>query len=172
MFRVGDSPRPGQKYIRRRGVYAVLSRGNDLLLTAQTDGTGHLDLQLPGGGIDPGEHPITALHREVFEETGWHIANPRRIGAFQRYTYMPEYDLWAEKICLIYSARPISQICPPIEPDHVALWLCPDDAIDKLGNQGDRAFVAQHSTGTLAVRWMKSQPFSARRQVTSHISDF
>ena len=95
--RFGDAPEPGRRYVLRRGVYAVLPLGGDLLLTLQSQP--HPDLQLPGGGIDPGESPIAALHREVIEETGWRIADPRRIGAFRRFAYMPEYDLWAEKLC-------------------------------------------------------------------------
>ena len=101
------------------------------------------DLQLPGGGIDPGESPITALHREVYEETGWHVANPRRVGAFRRFTYMPEYDLWAEKLCLIYMASPVRRDGPPLEPGHTALWMRVDEAMSCLANSGDRDFVAR-----------------------------
>ena len=96
-----------------------------------------------GGGIDPGESPLTALHREVFEETGWRIARPRRLGCFRRFTFMPEYDLWAEKICTIYLATPVRPLAAPTEPDHMALWMAPEDAARKLGNAGDRSFVAR-----------------------------
>lgn len=112
--------------------------GRDLLLTCQSDPDP--DLQLPGGGVDPGESPIAALHREVFEETGWHIAAPRRIGAFRRFAYMPEYDLWAEKICLIYLARPVLRLGPATEANHESLWMECGQAADVLGNQGDRHF--------------------------------
>jgi len=142
--RFGDTPEPGQRYIRRMGAYAVLPSGSDLLLTCQCGP--EPDLQLPGGGIDPGESPLAALHREVFEETGWRIASPRRIGAFRRFTFMPEYDLWAEKICLIYVARPVRQLGPPTEPDHVALWMSADVAAQKLGNSGDRFFATRFAT--------------------------
>ncbi|MEP1933849.1 MAG: NUDIX hydrolase, partial [Roseibium sp.] len=103
--RFGEPPIAGQTYTRRAGAYAILPRDNQLLLTCQLGP--EPDIQLPGGGIDPGESPITALHREVFEETGWRISTPRRVGAFRRFVYMPEYDLWAEKLCSIYVARPI-----------------------------------------------------------------
>lgn len=138
--RFGDAPKPGQTYHRRVGAYAILPQGRDLLLTCQFDPDP--DLQLPGGGIDPGESPIAALHREVFEETGWHIAAPRRIGAFRRFAYMPEYDLWAEKVCLIYQARPVRRLGPPTEPGHQALWMDAGQAAGMLGNAGDRHFTA------------------------------
>lgn len=138
--RFGNSPEPGRTYRRRRGVYALLPVDRDLLLTVQSQP--HPDLQLPGGGIDPGESPITALHREVFEETGWRVADPRYVGAFRRFAYMPEYDLWAEKICLIYIARPVRRLGPPSEPFHVARWMTAENAAQRLGNAGDRHFAA------------------------------
>jgi 8-oxo-dGTP diphosphatase len=100
-------------------------------------------LQLPGGGIDPGEGPLQALHREVFEETGWKIGAARRLGAFRRFTYMPEYDLWAEKLCMIYMAQPVRTLGPPSEAGHTPVWATPALAARKLGNAGDRHFVSQ-----------------------------
>jgi 8-oxo-dGTP diphosphatase len=105
---------------------------------------GAVDIQLPGGGIDPGESPLRALHREVLEETGWRIASPRRLGAFRRFVFMPEYDLWAEKICHVYCARPVRQITNPIEPDHETLVLSSDEAIHALGNDGDRLYLKRY----------------------------
>ena len=125
-----------------------MPRDGRLLLTEQEAAAGP-DLQLPGGGIDPGESPFAALHREVFEETGWRIATPRRVGAFRRFAYMPEYDLWAEKICLIYVARPLRPIGPPSEPGHRALWLDAGEAAERLGNAGDRHFAARLALGLL-----------------------
>ncbi len=100
-------------------------------------------ISFPGGGIDPGEHPIAALHREVFEETGWRIALDRRLGAFRRFTYMPEYDLWAEKLCTVYLARPVRRLGPPSEAGHRAVWLSVPAALEVLGNPGDRAMLAR-----------------------------
>jgi 8-oxo-dGTP diphosphatase len=138
--RYGDTPKPGQRYIRRPGVYALLVRGDSLLATVQM--APMPEIQLPGGGIDRGEHPITALHREVQEETGWRIAVTRRLGAFRRFTYMPEYDLWAEKLCTIYLARPVRRLGPPTEVGHHAVWIPLADAPALLGNPGDQGMVS------------------------------
>lgn len=138
--RFGSTPEKGQIYTRRPGVYALLPRGGQLLVTCQRDPDP--DIQLPGGGIDPGESPLPALHREVHEETGWKIAAPRKLGVFRRFAYMPEYDLWAEKICHIYLALPLRRIGPPLEPAHEAIWMHPQEAARKLGNAGDRHFTA------------------------------
>ena len=142
MRRYGSPRRAGQKYILRPGVYAILPRGGNLLLTHQSEPDP--EFQLPGGGIDPGESPLRALHREVFEETGWHISAPRRLGAFRRFTYMPEYGLWAEKVCAVYLANPVRRLGPPSEPLHQAVWTPPDTAAYLLANAGDRAFVRRY----------------------------
>jgi 8-oxo-dGTP diphosphatase len=138
--RYGEPVKPGQRYRRRPGVYAVLLRGDSILTTFQQAPVP--EFQLPGGGIDAGEQPVAALHREVIEETGWKIDVVRRIGAFRRFTYMPEYDLWAEKLCAVYLARPILRLGPPREAGHTAVWLPVDEAVARLGNPGDRAMLA------------------------------
>lgn len=137
--RFGERVVSGQSYRRRPGAYALIWDGRSILATLQSGDTP--DLQLPGGGIDPGEHPLPALHREVLEETGWSIAAPRRVGAFRRFVYMPDYGFWAEKLCHIYTARPLLRRGDPTEEGHEAVWLSPEQAASQLGNAGDRHFV-------------------------------
>ncbi len=139
--RVGEPVRRDMRYTQRTGVYAILPRGGALLLTHQAAPLP--EFQLPGGGIDGGESPVAALHREVFEETGWRIARPLRLGAFRRFTYMPDYDLWAEKICHVFLARPVRAHGPPTEADHTAHWVAENHAAEILGNEGDRLFVSR-----------------------------
>ncbi len=141
MRRYGEAVKPGQRYSPRPGVYAVLLNGDQVLTTHQAEPKP--EFQLPGGGIDPGEHPVAALHREVFEETGWKIDIIRKMGMYRRFTYMPEYDKWAEKICAIYLARPILRLGPPTEAGHTAVWMTGRQALQKVSNVGDRAFLAK-----------------------------
>jgi 8-oxo-dGTP diphosphatase len=139
MRRYGESPRADQRYGHRPGVYAVLITGDQVLLTFQAEP--EAEYQLPGGGVDPGEQPIAALHREVFEETGWAISTPRHLGAWRRFTYMPEYDRWAEKVCHIYLARPVARRGPPTEPGHSALFLPAIIAADVLSLPAEADFL-------------------------------
>lgn len=139
--RFGQPPEGGQRYVTRPGAYAILLRGRELLVTYQR--APHDEFQLPGGGIDAGESPVSALHREVYEETGYTMSAPRRLGAFRRFTYMPEYDMWAEKVCAIYVARPARRLGPPLEADHEPVWMPVEVAAKALANSGDRAFVRQ-----------------------------
>ena len=92
-------------------------------------------------GIDPGEATIPALHREILEETGWRAGRLTRLGAFRRFTFMPEYDLWAEKICHVYLGRPSLQTGRPLEVGHSAIWTNPQLAVEMVGNEGDRLFL-------------------------------
>lgn len=139
--RYGEGVQPARQYQHRPGVYAILPRDGALLLTYQAEPTP--EFQLPGGGMDPGEHPVHALHREVYEETGWHIAAPRRLGAYRRFVYMPEYDKWAEKVCHIYVARPVLRIGPPVEAGHLAIWAGVEAALGLIENDGERGFLAR-----------------------------
>ena len=79
----------------------------------------------------------------MIEETGWKIAIISRIGAFRRFTYMPEYDFWAEKLCTVYLARPVRRLGPPSEAGHSAVWMPVAQAVTALGNEGDRAMLAR-----------------------------
>ena len=56
---------------------------------------------------------------------------------------MPEYDIWAEKICHIFIARPVARMGMPSEPAHEAVWLPFSEAIELLANDGDQHFAAE-----------------------------
>lgn len=138
--RLGEPVRRDKRYKLRPGAYAILERKGLVLLTHQSQPAP--EFQLPGGGIDAGEHVVPALHREIMEETGWRVGPLRRVGAFRRFTFMPEYGLWAEKLCHIFVGRPTLCVGPPGEPDHEPFWAAPEVAIDLVGNEGDRHFLA------------------------------
>lgn len=140
--RIGTPPKKGQVYTPRPGAYSILPTPDGLLLTGVEDDI--FDIQLPGGGIDPGESPLQALHREVLEETGWSIAHPQRVGVFRHFVFMPEYDLWAEKICTVYAAHPVRQMQPPSEPDHFTVILPVLDALDALQSDGNRLMLRRY----------------------------
>ena len=139
--RFGDPAEAGRRYTDRLGAYAVIREGGDVLVTEQA--APQREFQLPGGGLDPGEGAVRALHRECLEETGWRIRVVRRIGAFQRFTYMPEYDLWARKVCHVYLARPVRRLGEPAEAGHRAVWMPIPTALELLSVDGDRAFLTR-----------------------------
>ena len=98
-------------------------------------------MQLPGGGVDFGEHKIHALIRETYEETGWKICPLKHLGVYQRYVYMPEYNLWAHKICHIYHCLGIYPITAPTEKGHLPFISNPQTALKIIPNNAEVAFI-------------------------------
>jgi 8-oxo-dGTP pyrophosphatase MutT (NUDIX family) len=74
----GEVARPYQ----RTAAYGVVTSDRGVLLTelsALTSAPGRWTL--PGGGLDPGEAPVAALHREVWEESGQEVEAVRLLEA-------------------------------------------------------------------------------------------
>ncbi|MFD6178382.1 MULTISPECIES: NUDIX hydrolase [unclassified Isoptericola] len=57
----------------RVAAYALVVEDDRILLPHWSAGTGS-GWTMPGGGIDPGEHPEDAVVRELREETGYDVA--------------------------------------------------------------------------------------------------
>lgn len=69
----------------RVGCYLVSIRNGHILLAHVAPGYGPANKwTLPGGGVEWGEDPSEALHREVFEETGFELNAFRYIGVDSR----------------------------------------------------------------------------------------
>ncbi|MGR3783782.1 MAG: NUDIX domain-containing protein [Albimonas sp.] len=154
MRRFGDPWRSDAPYRERPGAYGAIlgsgpRAGQMLLAATPNDGEAFL---LPGGGVDPGESPLRALTREVYEETGYSVQPLRRLGAFQQYRWMPDYQMWARKICHIYLCRAGRPLGPPVEPDHTPVWLPVAEAVRRLSVAGERHVVSRH----LAARARRS----------------
>ncbi|HET8768028.1 NUDIX domain-containing protein [Phycicoccus sp. M110.8] len=72
---VGEDERP-EPY-QRTAAYGVVTSVRGVLLTELSERTAAPGRwTLPGGGLDPGESPLAALHREVWEESGQRVDAP------------------------------------------------------------------------------------------------
>ena len=83
--RFGAPPHKNQSYRSRPGVYALLPRDGQLLLTCQLQP--EPEVQLPGGGIDPGESPLPALHREVLRRNRLENRDPQTVGGLSAFCF-------------------------------------------------------------------------------------
>ena len=63
-------------------IVPVDAQGNVLLVRQYRHATGKELLEIPAGGIDPGEDPETAVRREMGEETGFSPTTVKRLGGF------------------------------------------------------------------------------------------
>lgn len=138
MRRYGDPIQKGLTYRRRPGAYGLIVKGRRVLLALTEDEDE--SLMFPGGGIDPGESPIQALHREVMEETGWRIAVKRRLGFYHRQVFMSDYGYAAHKVCHIYLCDAGRQVADPVEPDHTPVLVDLEVAQAMLSLEAERSF--------------------------------
>lgn len=75
-----------EKLIKRSASYALIMQDQKLLLVRDRSGNNRWDF--PGGGVDPGEDSLQALHREVLEETGLQVTGePELVCSFIEYFY-------------------------------------------------------------------------------------
>ncbi|MFC7230110.1 NUDIX domain-containing protein (plasmid) [Salinirubellus salinus] len=84
---------------RRVGVKALITRGEQVLLTRERRSDGTIYHSLPGGGVEPGETPYEALSRELREELDCTAAIGEQVGScsYQHRSIdaTTEYDLYA-----------------------------------------------------------------------------
>src|SRR4030088_3035728 len=66
---------PTDQLVWRPAAYAIVIHDGKILLTKQ-----HNAFHLPGGGVELGEMPEDGVIREVKEETGLLVHNPRLVG--------------------------------------------------------------------------------------------
>ena len=128
-------------YQRRVGAYGVILHNKKLLLTEQITSGNNIDVQLPGGGSNKGESLMRTLYREVLEETGWGIKVLKKYGVFQRFTYMPEYTIWAHKICHVYKCVATIRKTRILEKNHRLVFMDKKKAMDALLDKGFKYFV-------------------------------
>lgn len=94
---------------QRIAAYALITRDGEVLLTrmsARTRIEGRWTL--PGGGIDHGEDPRTALVREVHEETGLYVEPGRVLDVHSTHLVGPRSDGLVEDyhgVHIIFDAR-------------------------------------------------------------------
>ena len=128
-------------YQRRVGAYGIILHNNELLLTEQITSENKIEVQLPGGGSNNGESLLRTLYREVLEETGWGIKVLKKDGMFQRFTYMPEYKVWAHKICHVYKCVATIKKTTFIEKNHRLVFMNKKRAAEALYDKGFKYFV-------------------------------
>ena len=96
-------PVPGRDHKPRPGAYGVVFDTEGRLLVVEE----FARLYLPGGGLDPGETPEQALHREFAEETGYTAAIESLIGEAREFVAdeTPGVSAAFNKHCYLYAVR-------------------------------------------------------------------
>ncbi|MBA8792973.1 ADP-ribose pyrophosphatase YjhB (NUDIX family) [Friedmanniella endophytica] len=105
----------------RVGAYAVCVRDGRLLLVHQiSPGPAANRWTLPGGGVDFGEDPVDAVHREVREETGGRVELGRVLGVHANVYEIDHVSIHGVR--LLYAATVDGELAPG-----------PGEEIDRIG---------------------------------------
>jgi 8-oxo-dGTP pyrophosphatase MutT (NUDIX family) len=88
-------------------VVAVTSRDQLLLIRQYRFGSGRVELEIPGGVVDPGEDPLQAGLRELREETGYGGGTAQLIG------WVRPNPAIQDNICSTILVKPVEKIGDP-----------------------------------------------------------
>ena len=80
-----DGSRVNREIVEHTDCVAIIpvDKDNNILMVRQPrEAIGKNLLEIPAGGIEPGEDPLQAVHREMREETGYRPEKITRIGGF------------------------------------------------------------------------------------------
>ena len=128
-----DSPPLRQQVQRQRGAYALAWDEAGRVLVVRTQNG---RCYLPGGRIEPGETPLQALLREIEEECGWQAEVGAPICSGEQRIFGGSVKLQASYWDVRLTIRTHG------EPEHVSLWLDPEEAAARLHRASDRRALA------------------------------
>lgn len=125
-------PRPGLVYDNRPSAFGLALRGERLALVRVTAPGRAPYLDLPGGGIDPGESEAEALVREFGEETGL-VVEPGRVVTRASQFMIDAKGAPHNSRSAFFEARLVAEDpALKIEDDHVLEWIEPQEALKRL----------------------------------------
>lgn len=97
----------------------VIQRGEHYLMVEEQRGGPHSVFNQPAGHIEPGEGPMTAILREVQEETAWRVSLTHYLGLYVFHT-----DDGQTFHSHAFIAEPLRPLDLALDPDIVAThWL-------------------------------------------------
>jgi 8-oxo-dGTP diphosphatase len=125
-------PEPGRAYRDRPVAFGVGVRDGQVALVRVEPTGGPVRIDLPGGGIDPGESAAQALAREFTEETGLEVAARARLTLADHYFVNGASEAYNTRGVFfavdILAERPERKI----EADHTLFWRPPAEALTLL----------------------------------------
>ncbi len=122
---LADGTRVGDYFVREsRGfavVFAITPDDRVVLVRQYKHGIGETVLELPAGGIDPGETPLACAMRELAEETGY-VSAPTDVALLRSFILDPTSSTTRYHLYLARDARPLAPLAfDPLEDIEIEL---------------------------------------------------
>jgi 8-oxo-dGTP diphosphatase len=129
------SPKPGRGYPDRPAAFAIVERGGEIA-TVRVTWAGGSRLDLPGGGLDPGEAAAEAAVRECGEEAGLKVAaEAQPFTAADHYFVNPKGETVNTR-GQFFVARLVAEAPElKVEDDHALVWMAPHEALVSLDRE-------------------------------------
>jgi len=128
-------PDPARSYPDRPAAFVIVESDGRIALARVTFENGGGRLDLPGGGLDPGETAQQAAARECGEEVGLRVAIEDEVARADHY-FTNEYDSRVNTRGAFFAARLVSEAPElKIEDDHALEWLTPHEALVQLDRE-------------------------------------
>lgn len=125
-------PQSGRPYPDRPVAFGVGLRDGQVALVRVEPADGPARIDLPGGGIDPGESPEAAMTREFLEETGLDVRPLSLLMRADHYFVNGAVESFNTRgvffVAEVIAERPERKI----EADHTLFWRPPEAALRLL----------------------------------------
>lgn len=113
-------------YSHRPGAYLIPLRDGNVGVVQTPKGYFFL-----GGGLEPGEDPVTCIRRECLEETGCAALVGPRLCSAESYSHHPVLGYFHPS--QTYYLGALSEpVCAPKEPDHRLCWVALEELRGKM----------------------------------------
>ena len=124
--------RAGRTYADRPAAFGILERDGQVAVVRIEKPDGATWIDLPGGGVDPGESPEQGVVREFGEEAGLKVAVREPYAMADQFFVNTEGEAWNNRSAFFVLDVVAEDAALKIEEDHMLVWLSPLEAIAAL----------------------------------------
>ncbi|MGH6997202.1 MAG: NUDIX domain-containing protein [Phenylobacterium sp.] len=124
--------RAGRTYADRPAAFGILERDGQVAVVRIVKPDGAAWIDLPGGGVDPGESPEQGVVREFGEEAGLKVAVREAYAVADQFFVNTEGEAWNNRSAFFVLDLVAEDATLKVEEDHMLVWLSPLEAIAAL----------------------------------------